>query len=240
MLHKTISKTFIFVVVITGAFVVGCNKDTNPAGAAQDSFESLASPYLICNSRNPGGVGFDFVYKGEKGGANNFDKLSVEDFSWDIMIKTDKAEKPDGTHAGMPRIELASGVQAVNYSTIDSSCVGVDEFDALESVDVSSITWQSDDASFTMDGLPTGGSTGLPAMSAVQEQYQKLAIGEKWKSPANNDTAGDEPVWLIKTEDGDIVKFIVSDFPANPADYPGHDPEVTATGFIELSWELLD
>jgi len=45
----------------------------------------------------------------------------------------------------------------------------------------------------------------------------KLAIGIKWKSVANNDVVDNEPVWIIKTRDGCLVKLIVSDFPADTA-----------------------
>jgi hypothetical protein len=241
MFDKRIKKaTAILAMTIIGAFVIGCDEETNPAGNTQSQFEALASPYLICVGRNPMGVGFDFMYNGEAGGANNLEAPSVEDFLWDIKVITSKAEKTDGNHQGMPRIQLASGVQAVNYSAVESSCKGVTAYENLSVVDGSSLTWQSDGADFSMSGLTEGPTTGLPVMEEVQQQYQKLVIGDKWKMPAKNDVDGDEPVWLIKTGDGDIVKLIVTEFPADPSKYPDHDPEVTSTGFVALSWGLLD
>ncbi|PIE88628.1 MAG: hypothetical protein CSA04_00885, partial [Bacteroidetes bacterium] len=58
-----------------------------------------------------------------------------------------------------------------------------------------------------------------------------LVIGCKWKVPANNNVEGDEPVWIIKTREGKIVKFIVTDFPANPAPTP--------RGYVAIEWDFL-
>jgi len=54
---------------VSGVLLTSCEKETTeePVTPTQQ-FVGLESPYLICASRNPGGVGFDFVYKGAKGG----------------------------------------------------------------------------------------------------------------------------------------------------------------------------
>ena len=157
------------------ALIAGCDKDDdNPVSSGgSSSFTSLESPYLICASRNPGGVGFDFEYDGETGGANNLDSLTVDDFTYDIRIITTKAEKADGTLAGMPRIELSENTQAVNYSSVDTTCTGQTAFENLTADNMQDVTYKSDDTSFDISSLETG-DTGKPLSSAVQTEYKKL------------------------------------------------------------------
>ncbi len=66
--------------------LIGCSDDDNNpvSNKSSEIFVSLSSPYLICASRNPGGVGFDFEYNDKAGGANNMDSLTVSDFDFDI------------------------------------------------------------------------------------------------------------------------------------------------------------
>lgn len=224
------------VLFLTGFFFVftACNDDNNgdvTPEEDQEEFVSLSSPYLICAGRNPGGVGFDFVYNDETGGANNLDSLTVSDFSEDIYIKTIKAEKTDGTLAGMPYIALENNASAVNYSDVDTNCTGTDAYNTLSSESLKAYVLSQDDTSFTTSGL-TAGETGKPLMSEITTQYKKLVIGDKWKTYAKNDIDGDEPVWLISTEEGQLVKMIVTEFPASSAP--------TTTGYIALEWELLN
>lgn len=213
-------------------FAVGCDKDDNNPVSGGDSaiFTSLESPYLICASRNPGGVGFDFEYDGKTGGANNMDSLTVNDFTYDIKIITTKAEKADGTLAGMPHIELSESAQAVNYSAVDTTCTGITAFENLTASNMKAVTFKSDDASFDLSGLETG-TTGKTLVSNLQTEYKKLVIGDKWKTTANNDIADDEIVWVIKTSEGRQVKLIVTDFPADPAP--------TSTGYIAVDWDFI-
>ncbi len=205
--------------------------DNNNQNDNQEQFQSLYSPYLICGSKNPGGVGFDFEYNGETGGANNLDSLTVSDFTYDIKIRTIKVEKPDGNPGGMPYIALAASAEAINYSAVDTTCKGYTAYQNLTNGDLQTISFESDDTGFDLSGLTTG-TTGYPLMSEVQAEYQKLVIGDKWKNPAMNDIAGDEPVWIIKTIEGRLVKLIVTDFPADPAP--------TATGYVALEWDFVD
>ncbi len=58
------------------------DEEDNPT-PNESQFIRLESPYLICANRNPGDVGFDFEYNGEKGGANNLDFLTADDFPAD-------------------------------------------------------------------------------------------------------------------------------------------------------------
>ncbi len=195
------------------------------------TFTSLESPYLICANRNPGGVGFDFYYDGKAGGANNMESLTVNDFKADMVIRTMKGEKPDGSMAGLPFIQLFEGSKAINYSEVDFNCTGLTEFYTLSISDLPSLEYQSDDASFTLSGLQSG-STGKPLVSSLNQQYKKLIIGDKWKAAAINDIEGDEPIWIIQLADGKYAKMIVPDFPADPAP--------TATGYIDIQWALID
>jgi len=195
------------------------------------TFVSLESPYAVCATRNPGGVGFDFEYSGEEGGANNLDDLSVDDFSSDLTIKTVKSEKPDGTLGGVPYIELKNGAQSINYSSINAECKGLAQFTALAAENLAEFTFMQDAEDFDLSDLPTG-ETGKPLMSDVQAECAKLVMGIKWKSSANNDVDADELVWIVKTSEGRLVKLIVTQFPAVPA------PAIT--GYIALEWAFLD
>jgi hypothetical protein len=153
-------KSLIFVIIaiaICGILFTSCEKDEDKDPIPIESqFVSLESPYLICTNRNPGGVGFDFEYKGEKGGANNLDSLTVSDFVYDLKIITIKGEKPDGSLGGAPYIQLSATAQAVNYSAIDTTCTGLSDFASLNSTNIQSYSLQSDDASFDISTIPTG------------------------------------------------------------------------------------
>jgi len=223
----------LFVLMMTCNLLVSCDHDDSEEEEEpfEDNF-SVESPYLICASRNPGGVGFDFEYMSEKGGANNLDSLSVDDFKEDIVIRTIKGEKPDGSLGGAPYIKLYdSTIEAINYTSVDSECKGFDEFNKLNNSNIKNYTLQKDDSSFDISSVTTG-NTGKPIMKNLLSEYGKLAIGIKWKSAANNEIANDEPIWIIKTREGRLVKLIVSDFPADPAP--------TATGYITISWGFIN
>ncbi len=207
------------------------DKDDEVVPVVTNKFVSIESPYLICAGRNPGGVGFDFEYKGKKGGANNLDSLSVADFTYDLKIRTVKGEKPDGSLGGAPYIQLATAAKAVNYSSVDTTCKGIEAFNNLNSSNIQAYVLQSDDPSFDIASVPTG-TTGNPLMQALMQEYKKLVIGQKWKMPAHNNIANDEPVWIIETIEGRLVKFIVTDFPANPAP--------TATGYVAIEWGFVE
>ncbi|MGD8781718.1 MAG: hypothetical protein PVH88_22475 [Ignavibacteria bacterium] len=220
----------LFVVVL---FLAGCSDDDddNPVDSTEQELVGLTSPFLICASRNPGGVGFDFGYNSKAGGANNMDSLSVDDFDYDILIKTVKAEKTDGSLGGMPYIALSGNALAVNYSGVDATCTGYSAYEALTLSALQSYTLKSDDDDFDLSDLTTG-DTGKPLMAEVKAEYAKLVIGQKWKTSANNDVDGDELIWIIQTNEGDLVKLIITDFPADPAP--------TATGYIAVEWDFLD
>ena len=223
-----------FLMIIFSIFLIpiSCTKDEdNPVSPESEQFVSKTSPYLICGNRNPGGIGFDFEYHGEKGGVNYIDSLSVSDFDYDIKVRTIKAEKSDGTLCGMPFFKLAEGVTAVNYSEIDSTCTGYDSFVNLAVTNPEDIPFESDDTSYDLSVL-TAGSSGKPLQQDVKNEFKKLVIADKWKPSANNDTEGDELVWLVKSKEGRHIKMIALDFPADPAP--------TATGYIAIDWEFID
>ncbi len=224
---------FVFAALTTGVVVLTSCEDDKPdqPTPTEIQFTSLESPYLICAGRNPGGVGFDFEYKGKKGGANNLDSLTVKDFTYDLKILTIKGEKPDGSLGGAPYIKLSATTQAVNYSAIDTTCKGLTSFENLNKSNLKDYTLQSDDPSFDISSVQVG-TTGSPLMQELVKEYKKLVIGQKWREAANNNIADDEPIWIIKTKEEKIVKFIVTDFPANPAP--------TSTGYIAIEWDFIE
>lgn len=219
-------------VILISLFFTSCKKDDpNDPTPTPNQFVSLENPYLICANRNPGGVGFDFEYKANKGGGNNMDSLTVNDFEYDIIIRTIKAEKPDQSLGGAPYIKLHDDVMAVNYSEVDTSCKGYGDFQNLTAANIQAYTLQADDVNFDINSVPTG-STGQPLMNDLLQEYNKLVIGQKWKEAANNTIIDDEPIWIIQTREGKIVKFIVTQFPANPAP--------TSTGYIVIVWDFVE
>lgn len=223
----------LFVSLMACSLLVSCDDDDNDEEEQiENNLEKVESPFLICANRNPGGIGFDFEYLKEKGGANNIDSPSVDDFKEDIVIRTIKGEKPDGSLGGAPYIKLYdSTVETVNYTSVDPNCKGIDAFNNLNSSNIKNYTLQKDDSSFDVSSVTTG-DTGKAIMKNLLAEYGKLAIGIKWKSAANNEIANDEPIWIIKTREGRLVKLIVSDFPADPAP--------TATGYIAITWDFIN
>jgi hypothetical protein len=211
---------------------VSCEKkDNNDPDPTEKQFESLENPYLICANRNPGGVGFDFEYKNEKGGGNNMDSLTVDDFEYDIIIRTIQAEKPDGSISGAPFIQLHETVKAVNYSTVNTTCKGYAGFRNLNSTNIQSYTSGSDDTGFDLTSVATG-TTGKPLLQILNQEYNKLVIGQRWKEAASNDIADDEPIWIIETREEIIIKFIVLEMPAKEAP--------TSTGYVRLEWDFVN
>jgi len=164
---------YLLVIIMAGLFLsfFACDDDDNDNNDNTEKF--VDAPYLICANRNPGGVGFDFEYQGEKGGANYIDSLWTIGFTYDIKVKTIKAEKPDGEIAGMPHFTLASNVEAVNYSAIDPTCVGYTAFQNLTSADLLDFDFGTDDESFDISTLPLG-NTGKPYQSDVSKEFKKL------------------------------------------------------------------
>ena len=231
---KSLKNTLLLLVAFAfaGTLILGCDKDDpDDPNQTEEQFVSLESPYLICANRNPGGIGFDFLYNDATGGGNNIDSLSVSDFEYDIKIRTIKGEKPDGSQGGAPFFKMHEDVQAVNYSAIVTECTGYADFESLNLADIQNYTLASDDVGFDLDALPTG-DTGVPIWDDLMAEYNKLVIGFRWKSAAYNAIDDDEPIWIIKTREGKLVKFIVTDFPADPAP--------TATGYVSIEWDFVD
>jgi len=230
---ETLKKSVFVILALSfwGILTTSCKKDEGNVPTPNESkFVSLESPYLICATRNPGGIGFDFEYNGAKGGANNLDSLTVPDFEYDLFIRTIKVEKTDGTLAGTPYIKLSANAQAVNYSAVDTTCKGLTDFNNLNSSTIQSYTLQSDDTTFNISNVQTG-TTGSPLMQPFAQECNKLVIGQRWKDAAGNTIADDEPIWIIKTNEGRIVKFIVTQIPSNPAPTP--------TGYVSIEWNFI-
>lgn len=230
---KTLKSSIFVIVALTfwSVLFTSCKKDeVDEPKPTETQFVSLENPYLICANRNPGGVGFDFEYKGEKGGGNNMDSLTVSDFEYDLKIRTIKVEKPDGSLGGAPFIQLYETVKAVNYSSVDTTCKGYSDFQNLTSSNIQNYTLQSDNSSFNLASVPVG-ATGSPLMQNLNQELNKLILGQKWKDAAGNTIADDEPIWIIQTREGKIVKFIVTQMPANPAP--------TSTGYVKIEWDFV-
>lgn len=231
---KTLKSSIFVIVALTfwSVLYTSCKKDeVDDPTPTISQFVSLENPYLICANRNPGGVGFDFEYKGEKGGGNNMDSLTVSDFEYDLKIRTIKVEKPDGSLGGAPFIQLYETVNAVNYSSVDTTCKGYSDFQNLTAANIQAYTLQADDPNFDLSSVPTG-TTGSPLMQDLNQELNKLVVGQRWKDAAGNTIADDEPIWIIQTREGEIVKFIITQFPANPAP--------TSTGYISIEWDFVD
>ena len=227
------SSIFVFVALaFWGVLFTSCEKDEpDDPTPTISQFVSLENPYLICANRNPGGVGFDFEYKGEKGGGNNMDSLTVSDFECDLKIRTIKVEKPDGSLGGAPFIQLYETVKAVNYSSVDTTCKGYSDFQNLTSSNIQNYTLQSDNSSFNLASVSVG-TTGSPLMQDLNQELNKLVIVQRWKDADGNTIADDEPIWIIQTREGKIVKFIITQMPASPAP--------TTTGYISIEWDFVE
>ncbi|MFA7115665.1 MAG: hypothetical protein WC140_00305 [Bacteroidales bacterium] len=224
-------KNFLYiaaVLLMTSSIFVSCDKnDKDDPSKKEVVSDFIESPYLICANRNPGGVGFDFWWTRQEGGAMNMDAIKIENFLADIRIKTIKAKKPDGNMAGMPYIILLNGACAINYSAINSDCKGLLAYEALAATSIEKISYKSDATDFDESKVIGGEIT----VSTVNKEYAKLVIGDRWKPTAHNEVENDEIVWLIKTSEGKIVKMIVYDFPAAGAP--------TASGYIAIKYKVI-
>jgi hypothetical protein len=225
--------------------IAGCGDDDDktPTGPISQ-VESLESPFLICGSRNPGGVGFDFV-SARDGVAYNMDELP--DLEYDLLVRTIKVERPDGNVGGAPYADLygdtegpVDAAKAFNASSLGSIETGDAGYDALTAVTAEITAGLAHDAAgFNLSGVSKG-DTGFPLYAGAGNaaaQYKKLVIGEAWKKPAKNPAEGprpngDEQVWVIRTREGQHVKLMFWDFPAQGAP--------TATGYVAIKWALLD
>lgn len=120
----------------------GCASDSDDDDDEADSL-ALESPFLICASKNPGGVGFDFS-SDRSGTAYNLD--DIPDLEYDLKIKTIKGyRKVNGvsTKKGCPYAELYrnstdntdNAAEAVNITGLDSSIVGETGYTGITSAD---------------------------------------------------------------------------------------------------------
>jgi hypothetical protein len=220
------------IVALFAIALTACENDNDDdKKSTTGEFSSLSSPYLICTNRNPGGVGFDFEYNNQTGGANNMDSLTVTDFTIDALVKTIKADNA-GTAAAVNYITLNNNALAVNYSAVDPNCTGLTDFESLtyEIANAKNLKFISDSTGFDISALNTG-TSGRPLLSEVNIHLKKLVIGDKWKATAKNTIADDELIWIIKTSEGRWVKFIVTEFPSSNAP--------TVNGYISIEWDFL-
>jgi ligand-binding sensor domain-containing protein len=110
----------------------------------------------------------------------------------------------------------ASSAKAVNYSSVDETCKGVTSFKNLKKSNLLDYTLKSDDPSFDISSVQKGES-GTPLMKELAKELQKISLSDKrGENLPTTNIADDEPIWIIQTKEGRLVKFIVPKFPAKP------------------------
>ena len=233
--------------------IPGCDYsgDDDKAGVSP-----VESPYLICVNRNPGGVGFDF----DSGVAYNLDENPNMD--WDLRIKTLKGHKdanPRIGYKGRPVIDLAGvspgGVSGYRHSTgvdetaynafASSDATGTFTFDPVDGYDitnVASITYnhgEGDETGYVYAGTfnSTDYDSDAEDDNTLREVYNaSFALAnygtnggfEYWWASGSFAT----PLYVIKTDQGTVVKFWLEEFPATNA--------ATTSGYINIRWEVLE
>lgn len=230
------------ILLMSSIVVLGVSCASDSSDDDEKTSSALESPYLICASRNPGGVGFDFV-SDRSGVAYDLDK--IPDLEYDLKIKSVKAYKNvkgEVLKKGAPYAELygtstdntANAAEAVRVTGI----TGITGYGTIATAGMAqSYTYGLDTKNFSKTGLDASSDGFLiydkvGSTTDVKGQMAELAIGEKWISTAKNATADNEAVWLIKTREGQYVKLIFTEFPASGA--------ATSTGYVAIKWELLE
>lgn len=231
-------KTVKLLVLVVFIFVtcISCSKDEEKVIPNYDGkFYPLNPPYILCIGQNPGGIVFDFIYNGEKAGANNFDYPSVKDIDPDLMIKNSKCKLPQGMTGGggMPHFRLCKGASAINYTEINPKCKGFNKYEELIKSEVMGLKFKEDDSSFDLSKLELT-DWGVPSYKDMINEFKKLVIGNIWKKTAHNDIEGDELIWIIKTKEGEFIKMIVTMFPAK------NKEGRTLNGNIDMQWDILN
>ncbi len=236
--RKLLVFSLLLAAIVLPLMFLGCSDDDDNDN--ETSYNWLTSPYLICAARNPGGVVFDFVLNGEKGGAVNLDEYP--DFDWDLLVKVFKCENIEGEVKGFPFADLHGDVDVldaalgIDASSLDDIGTGNEGYNAVTYVSSDILNGlAADEAGFDPDSVPAG-ETGYPLYSGpdgMKAQYDKLVIGEKWKATAKtgdlSGPSGDEKVWVIETKEGRHVKLMFEAFPANGE-----------KGYVAIKWDLID
>lgn len=190
---------------------------------------TASNPYLVCAGRNPAGIGFDFSYQKQKGGALEMALLEDDMYKTvavDMVIRTIKAEK-EGKPMGCPFIQLFHGAKALKYS----EKTGLQAYKTLSNISIDPSKFVMDQEEFDVNSIAVSAS-GFREYALVRKQFDKLVIGDHWKMPLFNSINDDEPIWIIKTSDNKYVKMIVSEFPSKKAP--------TKTGYCNIEWDLIE
>lgn len=190
---------------------------------------TAANPYLVCAGRNPAGIGFDFSYQSQKGGALEMALLEDEMYQnvqVDMVIRTIKAEK-DGKPMGCPFIQLFHGATALEYSETS----GIEAYNTLSTVALDPSSFELDKVGFDVNSIAVSAS-GFRNYALVRQQFNKLVVGDRWKISLFNSKDADEPIWIIKTGENKYIKMIVSEFPSKNAP--------TKTGYCTIEWDLIE
>lgn len=190
---------------------------------------TASNPYLVCAGRNPAGIGFDFIYQKQKGGALEMALLEDEmyqEVDVDMVIRTIKAEK-DGKPMGCPFIQLFHGAKALKYSEKS----GIQAYKTLSKICIEPSQFGMDQEGFDVNRISVNAS-GFRDYALVRKQFNKLVIGDYWKMSLFNSINDDEPIWIIQTRDNKYVKMLVFEFPCKNAP--------TKTGYCSIEWDLIE
>ena len=226
----------ILLLLITG--LLACDgEDEFLPDEVTGTFKAVEGPYALNQERYPKGVGFDFLYREESGGANYLDSLSVSDFKYDVAIKPMVLESKEGAVKNTSYAVLYGDVDhrtnaalAYNYSEYDTTMRGHTDYLELKlEADKTGIE-RADRGSVNMREVNNGG-TGFPLETQFLIELKKLVIADDWMQAATNEVAGDEPIWVIKTRENRYVKLIILQYrePANPQ----------GTAQVEVEWTLF-
>lgn len=237
--------------------VPGC--DDSSDDKKDPGLSPVETPYLICVNRNPGGVGFNFdsgvAYNLDENPGMDWD-LRI------ITHKGHKDANPRSGYKGRPVIDLAGtssdGVSAYRHATgvdetayenfaltdvVDASFA----FDPVDGYDISTvagITYDYSDGNGEQTGYVYAGTFNstdydidAESDNTLREVYNASFIlanygtnggFEYWWAGGSFAT----PLYVIKTDQGKVVKFWLEEFPATNA--------ATTSGYINIRWEVLE
>ena len=211
----------------------GDNGDSNGIFANQVLNDPVTNPYKICAGSVPAGVGIDLDSN------TAYDLGANPDFAWDIRIKVFKADyvdSPDGTNTGdvkgAPHIKL-HGISVKAYEHTEGT--GETEYESITSASVVSGNLIADDVEELVLDEVLKDPDGYPYFkggSGLNKYYDdNLVIGNDWKlSP--DWTIGNEPVYIIETDAGKHVKFMIKGMGPGGSN-PGQK-------FIDVTFDLLN
>ena len=226
-------KLFVMFLAFSIIGMSGCSDDDDNGEGNGSVVDPVTNPYKVCAGEVPAGVGIDL----DSGTAYDLD-AKPDDFTWDIRIKVFKADyvdSPNGENSqeakGAPHIKLQGttlkayihdGTGETVYTNITSTSVVPGDLvaDDVGELDLSGVLKDPNGYPYYKGG------------SGLNKYYDdNLVIGNDWKlSPDWG--IGDEPVYIIETDEGKYVKLMVKGMGAKGSN-PGQK-------FIDVTFELLN